>query len=297
MRNLDITVLRSFVAVAQAGGVTRAAGFLNLTQSAVSMQLKRLEEMLGLQLLDRSGRGVTLTPAGAQLLGYAQKMVELNDEIYARLTAKEWEGEIVLGVPHDIVYPVIPQVLQRMGRSHPRVKVQLISSFTKALKTQFARGEVDVILTTEGGVDADGETLRQLPLRWVGAPGGQARKTRPLRVAFSRSCSFREHGLSALDRTDIPWDLAVDSDSDMTVDATISADLAITARLFGQAPAFVEYIEDEALPDLGSQFINLYAGNGKAGLTQVLCEYIRQSMAAPRGEWPARAGHPMEVVS
>ena len=117
MRNLDITVLRSFVAVAEAGGVTRAAGFLNLTQSAVSMQLKRLEEMLGLRLLERSGRGVSLTPAGAQLLSYAQRMVEMNDEIYTRLTCQSWEGEIVLGVPHDIVYPVIPQVLQRMGLS------------------------------------------------------------------------------------------------------------------------------------------------------------------------------------
>ena len=75
MRNLDITTLRSFVAVAESGGVTRAAGFLNLTQSAVSMQLKRLEEMLGQRLLDRSGRGVSLTPTGAQLLGSARRMV------------------------------------------------------------------------------------------------------------------------------------------------------------------------------------------------------------------------------
>ena len=88
MRNLDLTPLRSFVAVADAGGVTRAAGFLNLTQSAVSMQLKRLEDGLGLALPDRSGRGVALTPAGEQLLKYARRMVDLNDEIYARLTGR-----------------------------------------------------------------------------------------------------------------------------------------------------------------------------------------------------------------
>ena len=117
MRNLDITTLRSFVAVADAGGVTRAAGFLNLTQSAVLMQLKRLEEMLDLALLDRSGRGVSLTPAGEQLLAYARRMVELNDEIYARLTMQDWEGEIVLGVPHDVVYPVIPRVMKKMQRA------------------------------------------------------------------------------------------------------------------------------------------------------------------------------------
>ena len=115
MRNLDITTLRSFVAVADSGGVTRAAGFLHLTQSAVSMQLKRLEELLGLALLDRSGRTIALTPSGEQLLGYARRMVALNDEVIGRLTDQAFEGEVVLGVPHDVVYPVIPQVLQRFN--------------------------------------------------------------------------------------------------------------------------------------------------------------------------------------
>ncbi|EBA09974.1 LysR family transcriptional regulator [Sagittula stellata] len=283
MRNLDITVLRSFVAVAEAGGVTRAAGFLNLTQSAVSMQLKRLEEMLGLRLLERSGRGVSLTPAGAQLLSYAQRMVEMNDEIYTRLTCQSWEGEIVLGVPHDIVYPVIPQVLQRMGRTHPRVKVQLLSSFTKELKAKFARGEADVIMTTEGGVDQGGETLMEVPLRWIGAPDGQAHKSRPLRVAFCRSCGFREFALARLDAENFAWELAVDSDSDMTVDATISADLAVTARLQGHAPTYVKYLDEGLLPDLGTQNINLYAGNGKTAITEVMVDYIRQGMLAVRG--------------
>ena len=85
-RNLDMTALRSFVAVADTGGVTRAAGFLNLTQSAVSMQLKRLEESLDAELLDRTARQIALTPAGEKLLGYARRMLELNDEIWSRLT-------------------------------------------------------------------------------------------------------------------------------------------------------------------------------------------------------------------
>ena len=117
MRNLDVTTLRSFVAVADLGGVTKAAGFLHLTQSAVSMQLKRLEELLGVGLLDRAGRGICLTPAGEQLLGYARRMVALNDEVVRRLSDDEFEGEVRLGVPHDIVYPAIPRVLQQISRS------------------------------------------------------------------------------------------------------------------------------------------------------------------------------------
>src|SRR4028118_1391061 len=85
-RNLDLTALRSFVTVADSGGVTRAAGLLNLTQSAVSMQLKRLEESLGLGLLDRSGRGVSITPTGELLVSYARRLLQLNDEALGRLT-------------------------------------------------------------------------------------------------------------------------------------------------------------------------------------------------------------------
>ena len=93
-RNLDLTSLRSFVAVADAGGVTRAAGFLNLTQSAVSMQLKRLEESLGTKLLDRSARTIALTPTGERLLTYARRMLDLNDEIFARMTDQANAGSI-----------------------------------------------------------------------------------------------------------------------------------------------------------------------------------------------------------
>ncbi|MGH1414251.1 MAG: LysR family transcriptional regulator [Pelagimonas sp.] len=281
MRNLDITTLRSFMAVANAGGVTRAAGFLNLTQSAVSMQLKRLEETLNLQLLDRSGRGVSLTPAGAQLLTYAQKIVDLNDEAYTKLTDQNWEGDILLGVPEDIIYPVIPEVLQRMGRTHPRVKVQLVSSFTKTLKDQFSKGEIDVILTTETGVDTGGETLTHVPLNWIGAPGGQVWKTRPLRVAFCRRCVFREDTLKRLDEAGVEWEMAVDSDSEKAVDATVSADLAVTVKLEGHAPTYLDQIDgSNSLPDLGMQRINLYAGTGKKQLVDTLSGYLRQGMAA-----------------
>ena len=115
-RNLDLTALRSFVAVADAGGVTRAAGFLNLTQSAVSMQLKRLEDGLGIALLDRSARTIALNPMGEQLLSYARRMLALNDEIYGRMTSTDYEGEITVGVPSDIIYPAIPLVLQRFAQ-------------------------------------------------------------------------------------------------------------------------------------------------------------------------------------
>ena len=265
-RNLDLTALRSFAAVAETGGVTKASGFLHLTQSAVSMQIKRLEETLGLKLLERSGRGVALTGAGEQLLAYARRMVALNDEIWAKLTEEEFEGEITLGVPHDIVYPAIPRVLQRMGAEFPRMRVNLVSSYTRRLKALFERGECDLILTTESNPPAGGETLVELPLVWIGAPGGSAWRQRPLRLAFEKNCIFRGGVQERLDGVGIPWEMAVVSDSTRTVEASVSADLAVHAIIEGMEPPYVERIDHGgALPELERQKVNLYAPGATGG--------------------------------
>ena len=278
MRNLDVSVLRSFVAVAQTGGVTRAAGFLNLTQSAVSMQLKRLEELMGLELLDRSNRKVSLTAAGEQLLAYARRMVDLNDELFSRLTDHAFEGEVTLGVPHDIVHPVVPQVLQRFAAEYPRVKVRLISLYTVGLKRMFARGECDVILTTEPDIDSGGETLKELPLRWMGAPGGSAWKHSPLPLANCRNCSFRIDTQDRLNAAEVDWIQAVESDSDRTVEATVAADLAVTVMLEGTQPQQLEQLAPcGQLPELGVQRINMYGGGAaNGGFVGHLMEMIRQ---------------------
>ncbi|PTW51363.1 MULTISPECIES: LysR family transcriptional regulator [Rhodovulum] len=282
-RNLDMTALRSFVAVSDAGGVTRAAGFLNLTQSAVSMQIKRLEEALDLQLLDRTERKVKLTASGEQLLGYARRILSLNDEVYARMTAQEYEGEVVVGVPHDIVYPAIPFVLNRFARDFPRVKVQLISSYTMRLREMFRRGDVDIILTTEDRCGPTGETLTELPLVWVGAIGGTAWRQRPLRLAYEHTCIFRQGVQAALDRAGIPWVMTVESDSSRTVEASVSADLAVHTSVDGALPPYVERIQHGgALPDLKTTQINLYASDLADGpVIGALAELIRQAYRAP----------------
>lgn len=278
-RNLDMTALRSFVAVAEAGGVTRAAGFLNLTQSAVSMQLKRLEENLGQNLLDRSARQIALTAQGEQLLGYGRRMLALNDEVYSRLTDKSFEGEITLGVPSDIVYPNIPGVLKRFAAEYPRVKVQLISSYTNRLKRQFARGECDVILTTETDENAESETLVTLPLVWVGAPGGQAYKSRPLRLAFEYACLFRTGVQAALDAAEIPWEMAVESDSTRTVEASILADLAVHASVQNSLPRYVEEIDHNGtLPKLMDINVNMYQSKAlDRPFATELAQFVRQA--------------------
>jgi DNA-binding transcriptional LysR family regulator len=288
-RNLDLVALRAFVAVADAGGVTRAAGFLNLTQSAVSMQIKRLEQMMDLDLLDRSGRQVALTASGELLLGYARKMLALNDEALGRLTRDPHEGEIVLGVPHDVVYPVIPQVLQHFARSFPRMRVTLLSSFTRVLQAQFGRGECDIILTTEDSLEPGGETLAELPLVWVGAPGGMAWRQRPLRLAYEHNCIFRQGVQAALDAAGIRWDMAVESDSTRTIEASVSADLAVHTVLAGSEPPYVERINHAgALPELTRMKVNLYVADPvHSPVVHELADMIRRAYAARAGRQAA----------
>lgn len=275
-RNLDLTALRSFVTVAETGGVTRAAGFLNLTQSAVSMQLKRLEEALNQQLLDRSSRSVSLTAAGEQLLGYAKRMIDLNDEAWGRLTAEQFEGEIVLGVPHDIIYPNVPTILRRLAAEFPRVKVRLISAPTRQLLEMFGRGECDAILTTEDQPGPGGEVIVRLPLRWVGAVDGVAWRRAPLPIAFCSNCIFRSGILRTIERAGLAWDMVVESDLDNAVEAAVSADLGVTATIEGQYPRQTAPIDHGgALPNPGDTRIILYMENGDHPVRRVLHEMIR----------------------
>ncbi|MEQ6247304.1 LysR family transcriptional regulator [Sulfitobacter sp. HNIBRBA3233] len=264
MRNLDLATLRSFVAVAETGGVTRAARFLHLTQSAVSMQLKRLENVLDAELLDRSGRTIALTTSGEQLLAYARRMIALNDEAITHLSTRSHSGTLRLGVPHDIVYPAIPRVLRQFNAAFPGVRVVLESSHTRVLQEMFGRGECDIILTTETDIGNGGRTLAKRPLDWVGAPGGAAWRQRPLNIAFWRMCLFRSSVIGALDAEGIAWQVAAEADNDSTIHATVGADLAVHAMIEGTQPPHLARIEhDGTLPDLPVQYINLYRRAGE----------------------------------
>jgi len=278
MRNLDITALRSFVAIAETGGVTRAAGVLNLTQSAVSMQIKRLEESLDLKLLERSGRQVVLSPSGEQLLSHARRMVELNDEIMIKLTDKGFEGEVSLGVPHDIVYPVVSKVLQQFRTQFPRVQVNLRASFSRQLLDGLSHGEFDLILTTEEGLQPKGETLSQAALSWTGAENGTVWRQRPLKLGFSRHCVFRPLVQKVLDREGIEWEMAMESDSDRTIEATIGADLAVCVAIEGtEPPHMVPIAHGGTLPVMPQTLINMYgAEQAQSQVVSALAELLRQ---------------------
>jgi DNA-binding transcriptional LysR family regulator len=227
------------------------------------MQIKRLEDLLDVQLLDRTGRTVAFTAHGDQLLTYARRMVAMNDEAVMRLTSQEYAGTLRLGVPHDIVYPAIPQVLKQFNARFPATRIMLESSNTHSLKEMFSKGECDVILTTETDVDAGGQTLARRPLHWIGAQGGAAWRQRPLNIAYGRLCTFRPLVVDALDRAGIAWQMLVETDNDSAIHATVSADMAVHTAIEGTEPQQLVRIDHGGdLPALPDQLINLYTSDG-----------------------------------
>lgn len=203
-----------------------------------------------------------------------------------RLTADDYEGEITLGVPHDIATEHMPKVLKQFNAQFPRMRVRLLASYTRKLLRQFRDGECDMILTTEDGCGQDGETLRSLPLIWVGAPDGVAWRKRPLPLAFEGDCVFRGPSQRALDEAGIAWQMAIESDSTRAIEAGVSADLAIHVVLDGMEPPYIKPIlHNGSLPALRSFNINFYVAPRATGPAQLaLATLVRQVYGNIRSE-------------
>lgn len=276
-RNLDTSALRAVLAVADAGGVTRAAGVLNLTQSAVSMQIRRLEDALGVELFNRASRKMVPSAEGDKLISFARRIMALNDEALMQLSPESFAAELRLGVPYDIISPQIPNILRELSIGYPKMRINLVSSYSKTLKERFAAGEFDMIITTEFPAPEGVEVLAKRRLVWIGSADLRAVRVRPLRLAFKETCLFRPAAHAALEAAGIEWENAFDGDSEAVVEATVAAGLGVGVRIEGQMlPGSVELGPESGLPDLGKSNICLYdSGQAKGALADALRAALR----------------------
>lgn len=279
-RNLDTSALRALVAVAEMGGVTRAAAQLNLTQSAVSLQIKRLEEALDQCLTERAGRGVALTVQGEQLVGYARRLLALNDEIVTRMAGAAPGGEIRVGAPCDLIHMHLPQVIRDFGARRPEVGIVLESHVSGMLHERLAAGTIDLIMTTDLGPVPGAETLREARLVWIGAPGGGSWRRRPLPLGTVFGCAFSRAAVEILGATGFDWRLAVEG-SKITVDGSVASDMSIYMMLEGTIPPGFEVIDHRgALPDLPVFGINMSVTQGpRRRLAGLLAAELRAAFA------------------
>lgn len=284
-RDLDISLVRAFLAVVDADGVTAAAAVLGISQAAVSQQIKRLEAVLECRLFERQGRKLVLAPTGERLLAQARRLLALNDEVWSAMRAPAFEGEVRLGVPYDIIGSVVPPILRRFARAQPRVRVSLVCEDSRIVRRQLRSGGVDLALTTETEVGGGGETLRTDRLVWVGIPGGDAHLRDPLPVSLGApSCAFRPVAIEALGRAHRDWRAVLEESRLEPVHAAIEAGLAVAPLLRSSVPARFEVLDGRAaraarLPALPEFRINLYAPSGLSPAARELADHVRASFA------------------
>jgi DNA-binding transcriptional LysR family regulator len=228
--NLDVDYLKTFLAIAETGNFTKAADDVNKTQSAVSMQMKRLEEMLGRTLFEREGRGSRLTADGARFVDHARRMVSLNDELVSVYSRPNLTGTVRLGTSDDYTDIFLPEVLVKFARSHPLVTVDVECVSSSILFERVKRNEIDLALVSLREEDRSAEIMHHEQLRWVTSAKHQTHQMPvvPLAVA-NAACEWRQHSEDTLKKSGRPYRVAYTSQNRAALDAAVLQGLAIAA--------------------------------------------------------------------
>ncbi len=278
---METALLRSFVAVADTGSLTRAAERLMIAQPTISLQIKRLEEALGHRLLDRSPRHLRLTAEGETLLSFARRILALSDEAVAQLTQPDVEGLVRLGTPEDFATTHLSGVLARFAQGHPRVALEVTTDLTLNLMERFQAGEFDVVLIKrEPAGPIAGTRVWREALVWAAARDDvfEGKAALPL-VVSPHPCVYRKRAMQALDRAGRAWRVAYTSTSLAGAQAAVRAGLGVTVLPKDMVPADF-FIMDTAqgAPDLRDTEIALMTAEPIAPPARRLAEHIVRSL-------------------
>ena len=290
---LDLDQLQSFCAIADCGSFTEAARRVNKTQSAVSMQIKRLEERLGQTLLTRDGRSVTLTLHGEALYSRARKMLRTNAEILDHFSDGDLAGSIRFGVPDDYAVRLLPVILSSFQRTHPRIAVDVSCMASEELLQGMRAGRYDLIVFTQGTNHEYGELFRTERMFWVASHGGQALNTDPLPIAGGQHCCWKDNAVEVLNRIGRDYRIAYTSSNAMAIASAVLTDLAVGfLPESALQPGMRVIAEDSNLPRLRDAEIALMrASNAYGGIYDALANHIIASMGnlETRNELPIAA--------
>jgi len=242
-------LLRAFVTVVECGGFSRAAGRLLRGQSAISLQIKRLEESLGVRLLERSPRSLLLTSEGELILDYARRILSLNDELTERVREPELSGVVRLGAPEDFATSHLPSVLARFARSHPRVALEVTCELTLEVLERFHAGDLDIALVKrEPSGMTGGLRVWREPLVWIAADHDIAERENTLPLVVSpHPCVYRKRMTDALDRISRAWRISYTCGSLAGTHAAVRAGLGLTILPKEMVPADLTILNDETL--------------------------------------------------
>jgi len=278
---LDLDQLQSFCAIADCGSFTEAARRVHKTQSAVSMQIKRLEDRLSQELFLRDGRSVVLTNEGEALYALARRMLKLNAEILDLFLNEDLAGTIRFGVPDDYAVKLLPPILSNFQRTHPRISVDVGCQPSEDLLTGIRAGRYDIICFTQGTSHAFGELFRVEKMFWVASPGGIALNTNPLPLATGTgTCCWRADAIEALNRIQRDFRIAYTSSNATAITSAVLSDLAVgILPESALQPGMHIIAEDEHLPRLkDAQIALMRASHAWGGIYDALANHIKQSL-------------------
>ncbi len=280
----DLKQLQTLIAVADSGGFTAAADKLHYAQSAVSMQIRRLEEQVGTRLLHRSRQGFTLTQEGEKLLGYARKLLRINDAAWSDLTAQPVRGVVRLGIPADYGF-YLSDTLQYFLEQYPYVEMEVRCELSVSLVREVQAGDLDLALVTRQPKSPGGEIIRREPLLWAGDPVFDLHKKKPLPLALYPQgiCIFRESALTVLSEADLSWRIVYTSQSLAGIRTAVKAGLGITVAIPSMLDGELKDLgADVDLPALPEVEIALHRAPGRPkeparALARLLSERLGQS--------------------
>ena len=282
-RNLDMDVLRSLVAFTDHGTLAQAGDRVGRTQAALSLQMRRLEEQVGETLFSRDGRRLEFTEAGRVLVGYARRILALNDEAQQAVRATRLSGELRFGASQDFGETWLPPVLAQFRKAHPSVALEIRVDGGTRLVAAVDAGEIDMALALGLGERPDAITIGHLPLVWVAHRDFRWAPGEPLPLAlFTAPCRFRNKGAAALDAAGIAWTVALTSPGLHGVWAAVNAGLGVTVRTpEGLLPELEVADRRLGLPDLGNVDVSLYVARGRLASPAVasLAELLRERLA------------------
>jgi DNA-binding transcriptional LysR family regulator len=278
---LDIDQLRTFIAIAETGSFTKAAEVVNKTQSAVSMQMKRLEERIERPIFARDGRASKLTEDGARLLDYARRLVKLNVETVAAFSDAALSGRVRLGVPDDYADRYLPEIMARFSRAYPGVELTVICEPSIDLLERIDGNEIDLAIVTNCESKRASETFRRERLLWVTSNRHAIHLEEPLPLALGRpSCTWRRTAIERLESIGKPYRVLYSSSNAGAVAAAVLAGLAVSVLAeSGLRPGMRVLTAAEGFPELTTCRVGLVRNaHDSSALADALAEHIISSL-------------------
>lgn len=256
MQHLDLDVLRSFVTGIELGSFAKAADRLGRSTSAISAQLKKLEEQCGTPILSKAGRGLALTPSGELLLSHARRLLALNDATLLAVRGTPLHGTLRIGFQEDFGDGLLTEVLGSLTQTHPQLQLEARIARNQALEQAIAEADLDLALLWQAAIEPSPALLGTLPMQWIGQPEVLAthqHRGAPLPlVVFDAPCLMRSRAIAALDHAGMPWRVAFTSSSLNGIWSAVQAGLGITVRTAVGMPASLQCLTDlPRLPPIG----------------------------------------------